>query len=114
MTDASNTWHDWIALAPLYVIREAHARGVAVSVPQSVVVSLSKCGYLDVLPTVIRDGTGAETRGEVYAITHAGRRALNLWLDEIGLQPTAIRAAVRRAVREFGLPPPAEPRAPTD
>jgi DNA-binding PadR family transcriptional regulator len=46
-------------------------------------------------------------RVEIVRITKAGRIALNAFLDAVGISRRELRAAARRAAREFGrLQPP--------
>jgi hypothetical protein len=81
---------DWFELAPLYLLREAHDRGIHLAPPPALFEGLH--GKL----LVHGDGT----------LTHYGRRRLNAFLDALGIDLATRRAVVRRLAARLASPTP--------
>ena len=92
------SYPEWLLFAPLYMIREADERSALVEVNERILEVLESQHYIE--------RESGETNGgepcELVRITHKGRRDLNDFLDRIGFSRRELRAAVRRAARDFG------------
>lgn len=102
VTPADPTLRDWMAFAPLYMLREAEDRHIELHMDASVLGALERMGYCVIEKSQQSDGCpGLDTTYRV-TITHNGRKELNKFLDRVGLSRADLRAAARRAARNFG------------